>query len=254
MNLTGTMLMSGNTFKLAGMLSLAALVAISTPNFTMAAEKPATISVTGTGSASVAPDMAIVSFGVIREAKTAREALTANNKAMKEVLTSMKAAGIADKDLQTSNFNIQPRYIYSKPKNNGEQKPPKIVGYVVSNNLTVRIRDLENTGAILDLVVSLGVNTGGNIRFTNQDKKSVLEMARVAAVKDAMAKAKLLTETAGAGLGKILSISENSHQPNPRPIAYARAAKMADSAESVPIASGENTYNVHVNISWEIDQ
>ena len=255
MNLIGTDRMKRITTIPGTALVLASLLILAGPNHVTAAENPATISVSGTGTTSVAPDMAIVSFGVLREGKTAREALTKNNKAMEKVLASMKAQGIEDKDLQTSNFNIQPRYQYFRPDKDGHQKPPKIVGYVVSNNLTVRVRNMENVGEILDLVVSLGVNSGGNIQFTNHDKKAILEKARIAAVKDARSKAKILTETAGAGLGKIISISENSNQPHPRPIAHARAAKFESAADAaVPIASGENSYNVHVNITWEIAQ
>ena len=99
-----------------------------------------TISVTGTGSEAVAPDMALVSVGVVREAKTARAALNANNQAMASILAVMEKEGIADRDLQTSGFNIQPRYFYPKRKANGEQPAPEIIGYVVSNNIDIRIR------------------------------------------------------------------------------------------------------------------
>lgn len=215
--------------------------------------KEATISVSGTGTAAVAPDMAIVSFGVLREGKTAREALSANNKAMNDVLTAMRDKGIADKDLQTSNFNISPRYHYPKRNSNGEQPPPQIIGYTVSNHLDVRVRDLSQTGEILDLVVSLGVNTGGNIRFTNDDKRSVLKKARIAAVKDAVEKAETLVTAAGVELGDIMTISENFTTPRPQSIARAKFAS-AEAADSVPIASGENAYQVTVQITWELDQ
>ncbi|MEM9277367.1 MAG: SIMPL domain-containing protein [Pseudomonadota bacterium] len=213
-----------------------------------------TISVTGTGSVSVAPDMAVVSVGVVREAKTARDALSQNNIAMAAVLKAMEEKGIAEKDLQTSNFNIQPRYFYPKRKANGEQPAPQITGYVVSNNLDIRIRDLDKTGEILDLVVTLGVNSGGNIRFMNDDTSAILKKARIAAVKDAVDKAETLTEAAEVGLGDILNISENAHRPAPVPIAQARALAVQEDAASVPIAGGENSYRVNVQISWEIAQ
>lgn len=212
------------------------------------------ISVSATGSAEVAPDMAVINLTVVREAETAREALDANTAAMSEVLAAMQAEGIAERDLQTSNFNIQPRYVYPEPVD-GERPAPRIVGYEVSNSLTVRIRDLERVGAILDTSVTLGVNRGGGIRFTNDDPAEAIAQARTEAMRNAIAKAETLTEAAGIGLGRILSISENSNEP--RPMAIERAAVMqADmgNAAPVPVAAGENSYQVTVNVTFELDQ
>lgn len=198
--------------------------------------------------------MAVVSVGVLREAETAREALNLNNQAMGAVLAAMKDTGIEERDLQTSGFSIQPRYFYPKRKSNGEQPAPKITGYVVNNNLTIRIRVLEETGLILDRVVTLGVNTGGNIQFTNSDTDSLLKKARADAVRNALEKAQTLTSAAGVGLGKISSINESSRAPRPIGVAQARSLAVQEDAGNVPIASGENEYRVTVQISWEIDQ
>ena len=211
------------------------------------------ISLTGTGSVSIAPDMAIVSFGVIKEAKTARTALDENNKAMATILTAMEENGIEKKDLQTSGFSIQPKYFYPKRKSNGEQPAPEITGYTVSNNLTIRIREIEKAGEILDLSVTLGINSGGNIQFTNSDTTAVLKEARIKAVKDAMEKAQTLAQAAGVELGDILNISENTSRPRPVAIAQARSLSVQEDA-AVPIASGENNYSVIVQMSWEISQ
>ncbi|PCJ91335.1 MAG: hypothetical protein COA46_07725 [Porticoccaceae bacterium] len=217
-------------------------------------ERIATIHVTGEGEVAIAPDMAAISVGVVREGKTARAALTANNNAMVKVLEAMKAEGIANKDLQTSGFNISPRYFYPPREKNHQQKPPKIVGYTVSNNLAVRIRDLEKVGGILDRVVTLGVNSGGNIRFMNDNSKQVLKQARKAAMADAIDKAETLADAAGVDLGRILEISENSRSPRPMPMARAKFRTEAMMADAVPVAGGENTYHVTVNVNWEISQ
>ncbi|MGI9353430.1 MAG: SIMPL domain-containing protein [Rhizobiaceae bacterium] len=243
------------SLNLAKAAIIACILAVVYPAPSMATEDHRnTISVAGTGEISVAPDMALISIGVMREAETARAALTANNKAMASVLAAMKDKGIKDKDLQTSNFNIQPRYFYPKRKANGEQPAPKITGYVVSNNLDIRIRNLAKAGEILDLVVTLGVNTGGNIRFMNADTNEVLKNARTAAVKDAVEKAETLASAAGVGLGNILNITENSNRPAPVPLAQARTFAVQEDAGAVPIAGGENSYRVNVQISWEIAQ
>lgn len=213
---------------------------------------PASLSVSATGTANVAPDMAVLNLAVQREGKTARLALNANNKAMGEVLAAMREAGIADRDLQTSNFNIQPRYFYPKPSR-GEQKPPKIVGYVVHNALTVRVRKLDELGAILDRSVTLGVNSGGGVSFTTDNPDAAIEAARKDAVKRAIAKAQTLTEAAGVRLGRLVDLSESSRRaPRPQPMARLKSAAARD--ESVPMAAGENSYSVSVNMRWALEQ
>jgi uncharacterized protein YggE len=164
----------------------------------------------------------------------------------------MKKAGIAERDLQTSGFNIEPRYVYPDNKDNTQPpEAPKIVGYAVSNSLTVRVRDLKKVGDILDQSVTLGVNQGGNLTFTNDKPEAIVEEARKNAVANALAKAKTLTEAAGVGLGKVLEISEQSYSPRPMPMGQAKMMAAAP-ADSVPVAAGENTYNVNVNVTFEL--
>jgi len=237
-------------------LILAGAVAAA-PQGAMAQQSEPTprIVVSGEGTADIAPDMAVVTLSVTREAETAREALDANSRAMGDVLAAMKSEGIEDRDLQTSNFSIEPKMVYPKNDSDGDREPPKIVGYTVRNSLTVRIRDLDRLGAILDRSVTLGVNQGGNIAFTNDDPSAAIEEARVEAMQEAMAKAQTLAGTAGVGLGKVLEISENMFRPQPVPLARAKtvAFEAADAA-SVPVATGENSYSVTVNVSFAIDQ
>lgn len=211
------------------------------------------IVVSGQGRAELAPDIALLQLTVTREADTARAALDANSLAMAEVLQALRAQGIAERDLQTANFSIQPRYTYPKPGAKGENQSPRIVGYTVRNGLGVRVRDLDKLGAIIDQSVSLGVNEGGNITFTNDDPSAAIEQARTRAVQNAMAKATTLAAAAGVKLGKVLQISEQSYNPAPVPMMRSRMA-MADAAESVPVAAGENSYEVTVNLSYAIEQ
>ena len=205
------------------------------------------------GSVDVAPDMAILSLTVTREADTARSALDANSSAMSEVLTAMKAEGIEERDLQTSGFSIFPRYSRPPADKFGQREQPKINGYTVRNTLSVRVRDVSNVGAVLDRSVTLGVNEGGNIQFTNADPSAAIEQARIKAVKKAVAKASTLAAAAGVKTGKLLEISEQSYSPRPAPMMSERMS-MASAAKSVPVATGENTYTVTVNMSFAIDQ
>ncbi len=212
------------------------------------------ILVTGEGSVDVAPDMAVLVLSVMREAPTAREALTANSTAMGKVLNAMAGLGIAKRDLQTANFDIQPRYTYPQPGKDASNAP-RLVGYTVRNSLTVRVRDIAKVGEVLDTSVTLGVNEGGSILFTNDDPSAAITQARVKAVQAALAKAKTLADTAGVKTGRVLEISEQDY--NPRPMAMAKmemAAMDSRVGGAPPIAEGENSYKVTVNVSLALEQ
>lgn len=206
--------------------------------------------VTGEGEAAVSPDMAILTLAVLREAETARQALDANNKAMADVIAAMKEGGIEARDLQSGGLSINPRYVYPNDKN-GETRP-RIVGYEVGNTLTVRIRDLSTVGAILDRSVTLGVNQGGGLSFTNDDPSDAFTEARKRAVKDAMDKAETLAKAAGVALGRVLQISEQSFRQPPMPYAGKMVRMEAAVADAVPVEAGENTYKVQVNLTFEL--
>jgi uncharacterized protein YggE len=237
----------------ASLLLLLVVGGLSTVAEAVDNEQVPRILVTGQGSVQLAPDMALLQLTVTREAETAREALDANSAAMSEVIKDLRAQGIAERDLQTDNFSIQPRYVYPKPKTAGENLPPRIVGYTVRNGLGVRVRDLDKLGAIIDRSVTLGVNQGGGITFTNDDPSAALEQARTRAVEDAAARARTLAAAAGVKLGRVLEISEQSRHSPPVPMMRSKMA-MADAAESVPVAAGENSYEVAVNLTYAIAQ
>ncbi|MCM2471903.1 SIMPL domain-containing protein [Rhizobium sp. CG5] len=213
--------------------------------------REATIIVSGEGEATLAPDMAVLSLGVVSQAPAAADALSANNAAMAKVLTDLKADGLAERDLQTSNFAVMPQYRPIPDGDTGE-KLPDIVGYTVQNTLTVRLRDLSKLGALIDRSVKLGVNQGGDIAFTNDEPEAAIAEARKEAVADALAKARTLTEAAGVRLGRIIEISENYSRPMPQTL-Y-RAAMSKEMADAAPVASGENSYSVTVNVTFAIEQ
>jgi uncharacterized protein YggE len=213
--------------------------------------KEPVIVVSGEGDAAIAPDMAVLSLGVAETRKTARDALDVANSAMSAVIEALKKQGIAPRDLQTSGLSIQAQYAY--PQNeDGTPKPPVLTGYAVSSTLTVRVRDLAKVGAIIDQAVTLGVNQGGDIRFTNEDPAKTVATARAAAVRDAIEKAKTLADAAGVKVGRILEITETGNAEDPRPLMSARMAKQAEDA--VPVEGGENSYSINVNVTFAIDQ
>lgn len=209
------------------------------------------LSLTGTSTVNAAPDMANLSSGVLTQAKTAAEALSSNNRAMTQLIAVIKAAGVEDRDMQTSGFSVQPQYVYSNQQDeNGYNAPPRIVGYQVSNNLTVRVRALEKLGSVLDKMVSASSNTIGGVSFGVADTKPLLDEARRRAVSNAMDKAKLYSDAAGVCLSGIRSITENAgYTPEPQMM---RAMASDFAAESVPVQTGEVGFTMNVSISWDI--
>jgi uncharacterized protein YggE len=230
-------------------LPLALAASLAFPAMASAADsaKAPRIVVSGEGEAAIAPDIALLSLSVMREAKTARAALDANNDAMAAVIAAMKTFGIAERDLQTAGIQINPRYNYTN-KPDGSQEA-ELIAYQVTNTLSVRVRDIDKTGEVLDKAVSLGVNQGGGISFTNEDPAAAVTEARKKAVADAIAKAKVLAGAAGVSVGRVLEITDQAVAPSPMPI----SAKGFDMARaSVPVQAGENAYNVQVNVTFEL--
>jgi uncharacterized protein YggE len=235
------------------LLPLALVLPLAFAPAALAADEPfrPNISVTGEGEASVSPDLAILTLSVTREAETARAALDADNEAMAKVVAAMKEAGVEAKDLQTAGLAINPQYVYPDGKNN--EKEPRITGYQVTNTLTVRVREIAKVGDLLDRAVTLGVNQGGNIVFTNDDPSKALDEARRKAVADAMAKARTLAEAAGVELGKVREISEHSLAQPPMPY-QVKTMRMEAAAAAVPVETGENVYRVGVSMVFGLKQ
>jgi hypothetical protein len=203
------------------------------------------LTVSGQGEVRGAPNQAMLSAGVVTTARTAASALADNSKAMNEVFATLKRAGIADRDMQTSNFSVQPQYTTDKNGNALQN----INGYQVSNTVNVRVDDLAKVGPTLDALVSSGANSIGDIAFTIKDSKPLMAQARAAAVADAIARAQTLARAAGVTLGPITSINESGYS-EPRPM-Y-RMAAMAAPAPSTPIAAGEESVTAGVSITWAI--
>jgi uncharacterized protein YggE len=212
---------------------------------------PATLSLTGEGTVRAKPDMATLQLGVVAEAVTARDALSENTSRMAEIVAALREDGIESRDLQTSDFSIEPRYSQPQPGREAEPFVPRIVGYAVRNTLTVRIRDLDETGALLDKAVTLGANTISGPSFTVADPSALQDSARKAAMRDALRKAELYAEAAGISLTRILRIDEaGGYAPQPAMMAREMKAQAYDAA--VPIESGELSVTAQVSISWEI--
>lgn len=212
--------------------------------------RPAIFVLSGEGRASAAPDMAVITSGVVTQAETARAALDDNTAAMTKLIDSLKSAGIEARDIATSGFSVQPRYVYQQ-RNDGTQEPPRISGYEVRNSVTVKVRDLAKLGGVLDKAVTEGSNQIDNLSFDISNKDALLDEARKEALADARAKAELYAEAAGVKLGRLRELSEQvGHFPPPRPMMMRMEAKAASA--DVPVERGEQEVSINVTATWEI--
>jgi uncharacterized protein len=203
-----------------------------------------TITVSATGTVEAEPDRARITSGVSTEAETARQALTQNSETMSKIIDELKAKGIDPKDIQTASFNVEPVMDYSK-----EGHPPKVRGYRVSNQVIVLVRKLDRLGDVLDDVVSAGANQIQGLAFEVSKEDTLKDDARKEAVANALRRAKLLAAAAGAEVGNVLQISEETSSSGP--MTYApRFAKAATA--SVPIEAGTSTLEARVTVTWAL--
>ena len=202
---------------------------------------PPAVSVTGEATVSVAPDQAQIEGGVTSDARTAREASEANNAAMNKVMQALKGAGIEERDTQTSRLSLQPQYA---PNRTGTSP---ITGYRASNRVTIRLRDVTKVANVIDVLAGAGANDIGGINFTVSQPSKHLDEAREKAVADARRKAEIYAKAAGVTLGESLSISEEG-----APAPLFRGKMAAPMAAGAPVAQGEETLSVTVNVSWAI--
>jgi uncharacterized protein len=202
-----------------------------------AAEK--LVTVTGEATVAVAPDTAMIRLGVGTQEKTAREASEANARQMTGVLAAIKDTGVADRDIQTSRLSLQPQY---DPNKSGTAR---LTGFQASNQVTVRIRDIDKLPTVLDRAITAGANEMSGIEFVVSEQSKLLDQARDDAIADARRKADLYAKAAGAKLGRVVSITEEGSAPPPRPIQALRAG-------AVPIAPGEQTLRAIVTVSYEL--
>jgi hypothetical protein len=205
------------------------------------------LTVSGEGEVRAAPDEAQLSAGVVTNGRSAATALAENSRAMNAVFDTLRKAGVADNNIQTSGFNVSPQYATDK---NGNALQ-RITGYQVSNTVNVTVDGVDRVGPTLDALVSSGANSIGDINFTIKDAKELMQKARADAVADAIAKAKTLATAAGVTLGPITSISESGGYQPPRPM-YRMAVMAAAPSAPPPVAGGEESVTANVSITWEI--
>lgn len=204
-----------------------------------------TLSISAEGRVNREPDIAFLNAGVQTQGQTAQAAMSANSAAMNGVFDALAAADIDRRDMQTSNFSLQPQYDYSN-RDNGQ---PRLTGYQASNQLTVKVRDLDALGETMDALVSAGGNTFSGLNFALEDDRAAKNSARDLAMKEAIARAELYAAASGYEVARVVTISESGGM-RPQPMQMMAEARAMDRA--TPIASGEVGYSVTVNVVFEL--
>ena len=236
-----------NALVAAVMLSAAALASPaaaqqSTINQTIAGTR---LDVSATGEVTRVPDVAIISAGVVSRSTTATGALQDTANRMSRVLAALKRAGIEDRDIQTSNVGLNPEYRYV------ENQPPQLVGYTASNTVTVRFRDIRNSGKILDALVAQGANQINGPTLTVDKPESALDEARAKAIAIGRARAELYARSLGLRVVRVVSVNESGGSyPVPPPMPMYARADMAQAKTS--IEPGEQKLQVNLAMTFEL--
>lgn len=229
----------------------------------------AILSLTAEGQSRRAPDIAMFSAGVVTQARTASEAMADNSRRMEQVVTALKRAGIADRDIQTSTISLSP--VYSNPERDAqirarqtgqpyippppEEQMQRIIGYQARNTVQVRVRDLGNMGRVIDTLVEVGANEVNGPNFTLDDQRAALDEARSAAVAEGRQRAELYARAAGLRVARILSISEGGgYYPVQREaiMVTGMAVGAPPPPPPTPVQPGELTLGASVSMQFEL--
>ena len=214
------------------------------PTTLIAADGGTLLSVSAQAEASRAPDVATLSTGVVTQAVDANAALRANAEQMQKVMAAVRAAGIAERDVQTSGINVNPEYRYA------ENQPPVITGYQASNTVSLKVRDIGALGDVLGALVAAGANQVNGPSFEIDKPEAVYDEARRAALETARTRAAMYAKSLDLRVRRIVSISEGGgFQP---PVVMMRAAKAMDMAAASPVSPGQNTLSASLDVVFEL--
>ncbi len=237
--------MRNQTYLVAAMLILAAVLSACSPTIVAESQLPSrTISVTGAGQVTLAPDIAYIYIGVHTEGASATGAVADNSTRTQKVTDALKELGLAKEDIRTTNFSIWPSQQYGPDG--------KLTGtiYMVDNTVYVTVRDIEKLGELLDTTIQAGANSINSIQFDLEDKTEALSQARKAAVENAKKQAKELADAAGVKLGEIQTIGFYEATPVSAFDGKGGGGMVAEAA--VPIQPGQLTLTVTVNLTYEL--
>ncbi|QGZ96264.1 SIMPL domain-containing protein [Terricaulis silvestris] len=222
----------------------APMASAQTPQVVAPSTQGTLLSVSAEGLSEGRPDMAIINLGVTTEGQTAAAALAENARRMTALTAALRRAGIAERDIQTSNVSVYPQQQYVE----GQQ--PRITGYQANNTVTAKVRAIDNTGRVIDAAVGAGGNTVNGVSFTYQDPDAQLDVARRDAIAEARRRAELYANALNMRVVRIVAVQEGGGFSPPMPMMMARM-EGAD-AQSTPISPGQIETRVSVSVTFEL--
>lgn len=206
-----------------------------------------TITIAGEGKVTAIPDIAQISLGLQTESKNVEDAQRENTDKMNNIISTLGELGIDKEDIKTSNYNIFPRYDYTRDRGQ------TLRGYEVSQSVIVKIRDLETVGQVIESAGSLGANQVSGLSFTIDEPEDLRQQARIKALENATEKAETLAKVAGVKIGKLVSFSESGATQPPvfRQFATLEAVGIGGSA-APDIEPGSQDITVNVTVTYEV--
>jgi len=237
----------GGIVAVVALLIVAVVAILNEPaaEVTLSSQQSTGIAVSGSGNVSVTPDIARIEVGVEVTGETVADARGGAANAMDAIMAALADNGVEEKDVKTRYFNIYPQYNYK------EDSAPEITGFVVSNQVTVTVRNIDSASEVLDAAIDAGgdaVRVNG-ISFTVEDPQEFLDEARADAIADARSRAETLADAAGVDLGSVRSISESTSFVNDERF----APVAADSGGGTSISPGEQELSVNVSVVFEVN-
>lgn len=245
--------LSVSALVVVALVSLASLVGVAQAQVPVQTPVPPagyrTIEVTGNGQTTVEPDQAMVALGVETDAANASQALAQNNQQMQSLLNALQQAGVSKADIQTQLVQLQPKRQppVTPQQSTGQEGQPEITGYTATNVVQVRVRSLDQLGALIDAAVGAGANQVQGIDFVVSNPSQATDQAVQAAWQDARRQAEQLATLAGGELGLVLQVRQTSASPLPR-----GGVAFAAEAAAVPIAPGSQEVQASVDVTWEL--
>jgi uncharacterized protein YggE len=204
------------------------------------------LSVSAQAEARRVPDVASVSTGVVTRAADANAAMRANAEQMDKVMAAIRAAGIAERDTQTTGINLNPDYRYE------ENKAPVITGYQASNNVSIKVRDVSKLGKVLDALAAAGANQINGPSFEIDEPEAVYDEARQAALKKAQARAEMYAKSLGVRVRRIVSISEGGGFRPPVPMPMMAMARGKAESFDTAVSPGETALSANLDVVFEL--
>lgn len=234
--------------------AFAVMATFAAPNVAAAQEAQVTVppvqgtllTVNADGLSEGRPDMAIINLGVTTEGQTASAALAENARRMTALTAALRRAGIAERDIQTSNVSVYPQQVY------GEGQAPRITGYQANNSVTARVRNIENTGRVIDAAVAAGGNTVNGVSFAYQNPDEQLDAARRDAIAEARRRAELYANALGMRVHRIVAVNEGGGFAPPIMAVAVERFAARDAAAPTPVSPGEIETRLNVNVTFEL--